>query len=218
MSRFPSAPAHRALPPHAAASGRPTAAAAILRPGINLWTWARRLPPGVEPAARAVAADGAWSARRVTAIDRRVEAAEALLADRGAPSPLLAQDVAALAFLFAHVAGVAEVRLRLDAVRDAPCPLFHVDHVALRLLCTYTGPGTQWVAEEDVRRGELGLRGRAVARANAAIAAPGAVRALRPGWAALVKGRGFGDGTPGLVHRSPASDEPRLLLVVDAAG
>lgn len=54
--------------------------------------------------------------------------------------------------------------------------------MTVRLLCTYAGPGTEW---------------------------------LPPGWVALLRGERARPAGGGLVHRSPDSDAPRLVLVID---
>lgn len=208
------------LPRHARATDAAVGAGAILQPGVNLWLWRRRLDADVVDAAEGVASCAPRSSRAVTRIDDRHEAVDGLLdaldAPRGAARLRLAQDIASLAFLFARLSGLARVQLRLDAAVSEACPLFHVDTVPLRLLSTYVGAGTEWLADEDADRDELGLQSRSVAAANAAIRADAPVRTIPSGWVAITKGRRFGDATPGVVHRSPdPAGVPRLLLVID---
>ncbi len=57
----------------------------------------------------------------------------------------LGSDIEALAELFLRVTGESEVRLRLEHVADDACRCHHVDAVRLRMLCTYAGPGTEWL-------------------------------------------------------------------------
>lgn len=40
----------------------------------------------------------------------------------------------------------AHVRLRLEALTHDGCKKWHADHIGLRLLCTYHGPGTEWLS------------------------------------------------------------------------
>ena len=209
-----------ALPRHARATDAAVGAGAILEPGVNLWLWRRRLDEPVVDAAEQTAAGAPRSARLVTPIDERHRAVERLLGEHGAPvgpgRTRLAQDMASLAFLFARISGLARVQLRLDAALHEACPLFHVDSVPLRLLCTYVGAGTEWLAHDDADHAELGLRGRSLDQANAAIRGDGRARSVPAGWVAICKGRRFGDATPGVVHRSPdPAGVPRLLLVID---
>jgi len=213
-----------ALPAHAVATRSVVGAGAVLRPGVNLWIWRRERVALLEETAARVAAAGPFSVRAPVGLAERADRVEALLEERGvAPSAgrvLLARDMAALAFLLGRLGRVEAVRVRIDAGRGEPCPLFHVDAMRLRLLCTYTGAGTQWLPDEAVERTQLGLQGRPVTEANAAIARDaGAVQQLRAGWAAILKGARFGGGAAGLVHRSPpAGGSPRLLLCVDLPG
>lgn len=214
------APDIATLPRHVRAADSALGAGAILEPGVNLWLWRRRLDEPVADAAEQAAAGAPRSARLVTAIDERHGAVERLLDTHGAPSGAsrtrLAQDMASLAFLFGRISGLARIQIRLDAALHESCPLFHVDSVPLRLLCTYVGAGTEWLADADADHGELGLRGRRVGVANAAIQGDARVRTVPSGWVAICKGRRFGDATPGVVHRSPdPAGVPRLLLVID---
>lgn len=220
LHRSESADLAAAMPRHVRTTDAAVGAGAILEPGVNLWLWRRQLDTPVVDAA----AEAAWcaprSARVVTAIDERHDAIEQLLETHGGPrTPArmrLAQDMASLAFLFARLSGLARVQLRLDAAISEACPLFHVDSVPLRLLCTYVGAGTEWLADGDADRDELGLQGRRVDSANDAIRGGAHVRSVPSGWVAICKGRRFGDATPGVVHRSPdPAGVPRLLLVID---
>lgn len=54
-------------------------------------------------------------------------------------------DIRMLAQQFASISGSPDVKIRLEHVIDNSCVKFHVDNVGLRLLCTYAGPGTEWL-------------------------------------------------------------------------
>jgi|APFEC2959095136_1045048.scaffolds.fasta_scaffold00276_16 hypothetical protein len=54
-------------------------------------------------------------------------------------------DVAARVRYFADRSGSTTLALKLEIVRDNACRKLHHDHVAYRLVCTYRGPGTQWL-------------------------------------------------------------------------
>lgn len=133
----------------------------------------------------------------------------------------LAKDVREIAECFSTITGRTHVRLRFEKVEDDGCALFHVDTLPLRMLCTYSGPGTQWVEEENVRRDQLGSRGRTIEEANAAIVIDPTHVHTAPCWHVLAfKGRMW-DGhahQDGLVHRSAPVRHPRdhrLRLTVD---
>lgn len=76
------------------------------------------------------------------------------------------------------------------------CPRFHVDHVPARLICTYAGPGSEWLTAPDAVQ----------------------VEQLSTGYVAVLKGeRWLGNEGHGLVHRSPAvpAGQRRLMLTLD---
>ncbi len=57
-------------------------------------------------------------------------------------------DIAVQARRFADVTGTTHLGLKLEVVRDNACRKLHHDYVAHRLVCTYRGPGTQWLARD----------------------------------------------------------------------
>ncbi|PTL58798.1 DUF1826 domain-containing protein [Paraconexibacter algicola] len=198
----------------------PSDADAILDPAAALWRWERHLPDATARQAATLARTTRHAVRGEVPVADRVPAIEALLDElapgRAADRRALTHDIAALAFLLARVGGATRVAVRIETDPSAGCPLLHVDSVALRLLCTYVGPGTAWLAEADAVREELGLRGRTPEQANAAIAPDAsAIRHLAPGEVGILKGSSFPGCRHGLVHRSPVGDDDRLLVAVD---
>ncbi|HTM67959.1 MAG TPA: DUF1826 domain-containing protein, partial [Candidatus Binatia bacterium] len=104
----------------------------------------------------------------------------------------------------------------LERVVNDGCRLFHVDHVKLRLVCTYRGAGSEWLTEGNALRAGIGKGNNALVVRNWP-----AVRHLCPWAVALQKGELF-TGVPdtGLPHRSPpvaSAFEARLVLVIDDA-
>jgi hypothetical protein len=102
--------------------------------------------------------------------------------------------------------------LRLQRLEAVGCPLFHVDRVPLRMVCTYVGAGTEWLPESAVDRSMLGTGD------NAAVRDWSAVQHLAAGHVAVMKGDSFrGNAGRGLVHRSPpaSAEHPRLLVAID---
>ncbi|MEM5581927.1 DUF1826 domain-containing protein [Roseibium sp. AS2] len=113
---------------------------------------------------------------------------------------MLAGDAGALALILGRLLNVSRVQIRLDVASGVMCPKFHTDAVPARLLCSYRGPGSEYVPagqESDLRR----------------------VRRLRTGAAAIFRGtRWPGAERTELLHRSPPPDQAdstRLLLVID---
>jgi len=127
-------------------------------------------------------------------------ACEASGTPAGPEQDMLAGDVGALALMTAKVLKVEHVRVRLDVSDEVMCPKFHMDNVVARLLCSYRGPGTDYVPQ-------------------GAEAISGRIRQVPTGSVALFRGRRWpDDDRTGLLHRSPAVPQEigaRLLLVID---
>jgi hypothetical protein len=58
----------------------------------------------------------------------------------------LTSDIESLICRFCDATGAADVEVRLAAIRDDACRLFHADRTRARLVTTYRGPGTEWVS------------------------------------------------------------------------
>lgn len=133
----------------------------------------------------------------------------------------LAGDIARLSGLFSELANTIHPRVRVERVEDDGCAIFHADSLKIRLLCTYAGAGTEWLENSNVRRDELGSRGRSIGDTNAAIVIdPDEIRHISAWHAAVFTGRGR-EGTPALIHRSaPVSTSSgyRLRLCIDLPG
>ena len=126
----------------------------ILQEDVNLAVWQRQLPGHIDNFA-----DVLLSLQQPLAESLTLE----LLPDGEVPAlPGLAAayadlqghdgfvaDVSWLIGAFACLVDARRVGLRLRVLDGAMCPRFHVDHVPLRLICTYAGPGSEWVAAPD---------------------------------------------------------------------
>jgi len=112
--------------------------------------------------------------------------------------PLYA-DFRRLAARFAMLAASPVVRMRLEHVVNDSCHKFHVDTVGLRLLCTYAGPGTEWIDPPDK------------------------VRRMTTMEVAVFKGAAHTGPGPRVLHRSPPLsagtfvDHSRVVLCIDTA-
>lgn len=107
-----------------------------------------------------------------------------------------------------------QVGLRLLTVPGDMCRRFHVDYVRVRLLTTYAGAGTQWVADADVDRTHLGSDTaddlRLLLRRSDAIAT------MQSGDIGLFKGEAWPGGHgKGAVHRSPPPQGTRVLFSLE---
>jgi len=197
-------------------SDSPDVFASLAAREVQLALWRRPVPEGV------TAALEAWARTRPARWGRIGDAAALDLADLGATLPTdvrgrVHADLHMLLHHFALCAGGRKVRLEFGPVLDNQCRKFHVDHMHLRLITTYLGPGTQWVPEHAVRRAGFGRCYGRVADANRAIVPDRTqVRHAVAGEVLAMKGVRHGDGL-GVVHRSPpirGSGRVRVVAVL----
>lgn len=131
------------------------------------------------------------------------------------------RDVAGLVQMFADLFELERVGIRLSIIDNTMCPRFHTDHLPCRLVTSYAGAATQWLAEANVDRSKLGAGAAGLPDHQSGIYRdPAMIQQLDTGEVALLKGDGWhGNSGYGIVHRSPAIniDEKRLLLTLDFA-
>ncbi len=95
-------------------------------------------------------------------------------------------------------------------VLDGPmCPRFHVDQVPARMLITYAGPGTEWIAHNDIDPQRMASKEPEPLRQGCP------VRSLATGSWSLLKGGRWDSDFRGVLHRSPSDAGRRLLLSLD---
>ena len=184
----------------------------VLRAEVNLAVWDRTLPQLLGPALRPLAEAAPFTA--VTE-DEPNTAVDALAAKLPAAAPLdLLLDIRRLATIFAAIAETGgAVRVRLEAITGPACHRWHSDAVGLRLLCTYRGPGTEWLPIAGGARAARGIDPKAL---------PCERGQVTTGTVAILKGEGFrGNAGFGCIHRSPPAgpgERARLLLCIDEPG
>lgn len=116
-------------------------------------------------------------------------------------------DVAVQARRFADSTGATHVALKLEIIRDNACRKLHHDYVAYRQVCTYRGPGTQWLP----RHHEAALGDERVAVPDEWL------RSVPRFAAALFTGRLLAGANP-ILHRSPpiaGTGAIRLVLTIN---
>lgn len=128
---------------------------------------------------------------------------------------LIIQDIHELLKLFKNASEANSFRLLLATVNNNMCRRFHTDINDLRMLCTYDGPGTLWLTEDNIERNALNSRGD-----NECIVLDGSnIQQAKTGAVVILKGAMYpAKGTNAVVHRSPTieeSGETRLLLRID---
>ncbi|MGL4461454.1 MAG: DUF1826 domain-containing protein [Planctomycetia bacterium] len=126
-------------------------------------------------------------------------------ADGGTDDRRFQAELQLLLEMYVELFDVEAVGLRVGVVTDDMCSRFHCDRVTVRLLCTFVGPGTDWVDDRDVDRRFLGHRAGDFDDETSGLLRPGAVVHRLPEYAVgLFKGTlwpGFAER--GAVHRSP---------------
>ncbi len=213
--------ASASLPPAAASTADVEATAdlaALYDDGVVACVLRRRADPAVE---RFV-----YSALLPRDVERRLSvAADApelgeLLAHQagGSGSRTWLDDVRELVELFAAFAGAERVGVRLRSGGEPMCPRFHVDRVAVRLVCAYAGPGTEWLDGRDVDRSKLGHAAGGLPDEASGLLREGAkVWRAAPFDLVLLKGEAWpGNEGRGAVHRSPPFWGRRVVLTLDA--
>lgn len=119
-------------------------------------------------------------------------------------------DVDGLVHRVSRITGDRTLHLQLNVVSRDACRYFHIDAVPARLMCSYIGPGTQWIDPSRAGRESTGAAGTA-----RILERPELIQHMRTGTVGVFRG---GLGSPpgeGLVHRSPpieATGERRFVL------
>lgn len=129
----------------------------------------------------------------------------------------LTSDVIHAAQVFFQLAECERAHIDLSVLRTDACRYFHVDNVGLRLLCTYAGPGTEWLDNANVVREALGRGDNGAILRDA-----GRIQHMPAGAIGILKGERYpGNDGNGIVHRSAPilrRGQRRLLLRIDQPG
>jgi hypothetical protein len=196
------------LPPlnHAQADAAADVLAAICDPALNLAIWERDLSADIVADAQELTAKGAKLFVLEHVLDGMdTSLSNAIQAADWPHAPHLRADIAALAARFSAIMDTPAISLRLEVVEGDACRKFHADFVTARLITSYAGPGSQWLANDEA---EALASGSPPERLN--------IHTLKAGDVALFKGRRWTD-TP-IIHRSPpiaGTGQRRLVLVIN---
>jgi hypothetical protein len=189
----------------------------ILEPGVNLALWQRPAQPVISREVSGLEASHLPDVRRPTSASSFDDDLCALLGQRGLDPSAFGhwrRDLGRLAELFFGVSEGRDVTLRLETTEEDGCRRFHVDRTHLRLLCTYRGPGTEWLTDAQADR-----VAQASGESNDGIIRFGEPSRFEPFWVGVMKGDAFpGNAGHGLVHRSPpiaGTGEVRVLFCLD---
>jgi hypothetical protein len=225
------------VPDHVVVGRSSRALSQVLRRGVNLGVWLRERPSTGQLGSRHKDWRGLFekAATSPLAIDTLIDMNRSDSVVDVVPTGIdegvrhaIADDIDRLTALFSRLSGRRHLRIKLHRCDGDECRQFHVDHVPLRLITTYAGPGTDWLEDGAARREHLGgrglPRGSSIHDVNNAIVADWSRVHRLPRFAvALFRGatmHGAHAPLDGIVHRSPpiaGSGIKRLLLVIDLA-
>lgn len=129
--------------------------------------------------------------------------------------PLIIQDIKELLQHFNATTELNNFRLLLATINSNMCRRFHTDINDLRMLCTYSGPGTLWLTDDNINHEAL----RECADNNQIVIEESKIKQAKTGSIVLLKGAMYPQSkVKAAVHRSPTieeSGEKRLLLRID---
>ena len=129
--------------------------------------------------------------------------------------PQVVLDIQNLLHLYKEVTNSTSFRLLLATINNNMCRKFHTDVNDLRMLCTYTGPGTLWLTEDNINQKALDARD----DNESIVLDESQIQQAKTGAVVILKGAIYPqEGTRAIVHRSPTieeSGEKRLLLRLD---
>jgi hypothetical protein len=133
----------------------------------------------------------------------------------------LRSEIGWLTHVYTDLLGCPSAALRIEVLERPMCPRFHVDRTGIRLVCTWCGPGTEWLDDGWADRSRLGPGSRGLADEESGLMRPSAEVERIPTFAVgLLKGsRWQGNAGRGAIHRSPQidpHDAPRVMLSLDA--
>jgi hypothetical protein len=124
--------------------------------------------------------------------------------------PDLQADLIQLVGRFAKITQTTQIRFELSAISSDMCRKFHTDVTDYRLLCSYAGIGTYFVAPED-------LSGKLIENPTEDI-----IQATQLGEVLIFRGAMAATADfPALLHKSPPAQQlgiKRLLLRLDTEG
>ena len=188
----------------------------ITEPGVNLCLWRRSVPPELEHYIDCFVLPR--TIKRTTSIQVASVNLDEFLQDIPATDGLahFRTDIDELVQLYAELTGAVRLSLKLESFSTNLCERFHTDQVHLRLICSYAGPGTEWLDNADVNRAKLGPGSEGRPDEKSGLLLPGARVRQMPRFAiGLMKGDCWpGNRGYGLVHRSPRIIDRKLRRVL----
>ncbi|MHA7872702.1 MAG: DUF1826 domain-containing protein [Hyphococcus sp.] len=181
----------------------------IADPAITLAIWRRQLADELKNAAHLIRHNDIefLASLNTNCLEDQKRFKKDLITSTGDEGRMLANDLIDLSRRYVEASQKQTVRIRFETVKDDGCRRFHLDNVVMRLVVTYAGPGTQWVAPTFA----------SVARAQQQNYA-GPLNCIGSGDVAIFRGK-KSDAADLVLHRSPplkSSDSARLIAVIDS--
>ena len=188
----------------------------ILDPEVNLCLWRRPVQVDIAQELLALGALDLPDVRPETSSSSFSQDIITLMAEHQLDPDRFANlraDLEALVSRFSQVSEGRNLRFRLVTTTDNDCKRFHLDRRNLRLICTYQGPGTEWLTDDQVDREAL-----AACSHCASVSRYGEPSQFHRFWVGIMRGDPANVGT-GLVHRSPTIEgtgQVRVLFCLDS--
>ena len=128
---------------------------------------------------------------------------------------LVLKDIEYLLLLFSELTNSQDLHLYLATINTNMCRRFHADNNDLRLLCTYSGPGTIWLTQNNINLKALNSY-----KSNESIVIDKSkIQQAKTGSVVILKGSKFHKtSNNAAVHKSPSIEnlnQKRLLLRLD---
>lgn len=189
----------------------------ILLPHVNVCVWRRSI--SIASWLREVSETLVWDRSVVVAPGQDLRGIFPELSQQR-EARLWATDVKRLLDTYRSVTGAEAVQVSLVTVHTNKCRKFHADFKPLRMVCTYAGPGTEWVEDRSVNHDALLEPVHCFDTANARIVPrASSIEQARSGDVVMLKGALFSDKTVGAaIHRSPqieGTGVSRIVVTLD---
>ena len=125
----------------------------IFDPSVQLCSWQRTIDPLITTYLESLEQSGKLQ------LIETLPAEEPVFFDRLPAGPgreALIEDLSLLRDILCELMDCPAVGLRLARIGYAMCPGWHIDRTGIRLVCTYKGPGTEWLNNQQIDRNHLG--------------------------------------------------------------
>jgi len=124
----------------------------IFEPDVQVCSWRRSIDPRIANYFNSVSHLGTLQLLETLRLKERAKL-DGLPMGEGREQ--LVDDLAMLTEILCDLLDCEAVGFRGTRVENAMCPKWHIDRVPMRMLCTYEGPGTEWLEDQQVASGEL---------------------------------------------------------------